>query len=219
MKPRHVIWDWNGTLVDDAWLCVEIVNELLACRGLAQTSRREYREVFGFPLRTYYQRVGFDLEREDFAALGDEFNILYSQRRRACRLRAGAYQVLTALGHHGMGQSLLSASDQESLEEMVADYGLRPHFAAVTGVDNGLGEGKIERGHQHLATLSCRGDEVLLVGDTLHDTEVAAALGVHCVLLPSGHQSRRRLERGECIVVDGLFAVAALLGLKGDSHA
>ena len=218
MKPHHVIWDWNGTLVDDAWLCVEIVNALLGRRGLAPTNLREYSEVFDFPLRAYYESLGFDLEREDFAAMGDEFNILYSQRRRECRLREGAREVLAALGHNGVGQSLLSAYDQVSLEEMVSHYGLRPHFAAVAGVDNGLGEGKIERGHRHLADLNCRGGEVLLVGDTLHDIEVAAALGIHCVLLPSGHQSRRRLELGECVVVDGLFAVAALLGLKGDIH-
>ena len=218
MTPHHVIWDWNGTLVDDAWLCVEIVNELLARRGLAPTTPYKYSEVFGFPLRTYYQRVGFDLAREDFAAMGDEFNILYSQRRRECRLREGAREVLTALGRNGIEQSLLSAYDQVSLEEMVAHYGLRSHFAAVAGVDNGLGEGKIERGHRHLADLNYRGDEVLLVGDTLHDIEVAAALGVPCVLLPSGHQSRHRLEMGECAVVDGLFAVAALLDLKGDIH-
>lgn len=218
MKPHHVIWDWNGTLVDDAWLCVEIVNELLTRRELAPTTPCKYSEVFGFPLRTYYQRVGFDLQCEDFATLGDEFNLLYSQRLRECRLRKGARGVLDALDRNGIGQSLLSASNEVDLEEMVAHYGLRSHFASVAGVDNGLGKGKIERGHRHLAALNCRGDEVLLIGDTLHDIEVAAALGVHCVLLPSGHQSRRRLELGECAVVDGLFAVAALLGLKGDIH-
>lgn len=218
MKPRHMIWDWNGTLVDDAWLCVEIVNELLARRGLAPTTPCKYSEVFGFPLRTYYQRVGFDLEREDFATLGDEFNIFYNQRLYESRLRKGAREVLYALGRNGIEQSLLSASNEIDLEEMVAHYGVRSHFVSVAGVDNGLGEGKIERGHRHLAALNYRADEVLLVGDTLHDIEVAAALGVHCVLLPSGHQSRRRLELGECTVVDGLFAVAALLGLKGDIH-
>ncbi len=218
MKPHHVIWDWNGTLVDDAWLCVEIVNELLVRRGLAPTTLREYSEVFGFPLRTYYQRVGFDLEHEDFAALGDEFNVRYSQRRGECCLRAGAYQVLAALRHNGIGQSLLSASNEVDLEQMVADYRLQSHFAAVAGVDNFLGEGKIERGRRHLAALSCQSDKVLLVGDTLHDIEVAVALGVHCVLLPSGHQSRHRLELGECAVVDGLAAVAALLGLQGGSY-
>ena len=210
MKLHHVIWDWNGTLVDDAWLCVEIVNELLTRRGLAPTTLGKYSEDFGFPLRTYYQRVGFDLEREDFAAMGDEFNLRYSQRLGECRLREGAREVLTALGRNGIGQSLLSASNEADLEEMVAHYGVRSHFAAVAGVDNGLGEGKIERGHRHLADLNCRADKVLLVGDTLHDIEVAAALGVHCVLLPSGHQSRRRLEQGGRAVMDGLFAVVAL---------
>ena len=216
MNPHHVIWDWNGTLVDDAWLCVEIVNELLARRGLAPTTLGEYREVFGFPLRAYYESVGFDLEREDFAAMGDEFNIRYNQRRRECRLREGACEVMTALSRNGIGQSLLSASNEMDLKEMVADYELRPHFAAVAGVDNGLGEGKIELGHRHLADLNCRGDEVLLVGDTVHDVEVAAALGVHCVLLPSGHQSRQRLAASGATVVEGLFAVAALLDLQAD---
>ncbi len=218
MKPHHVIWDWNGTLVDDAWLCVEIVNELLTRRGIAPITPSEYGEVFGFPLRAYYERIGFDFEREDFAATGNEFNILYGQRLRECRLRQGACEVLAALGRNGIGQSLLSASNEVDLKEMVDHYGLRSHFTAVAGVDNGLGEGKIERGHRHLVDLDCRRDEVLLVGDTLHDIEVAAALGVHCVLLSSGHQSRRRLELGERLVVDGLFAVPALLGLKGDIH-
>lgn len=218
MKPHHVIWDWNGTLVDDAWLCVEIINELLARRRLAPITPCKYSEVFGFPLRTYYQRVGFDLESEDFATLGDEFNILYSQRLYESRLRKGAREVLDALGRNGIEQSLLSASNEIDLKEMVAHYGVRSHFAAVAGVDNGLGEGKVERGYRHLADLNCRSDEILLIGDTLHDIEVAAALGIHCVLLPSGHQSRRRLELGECAVVDGLFTVAALLGLKGDLH-
>ena len=45
MKPHHVIWDWNGTLVDDAWLCVEIVNELLTRRGIAPITPSEYGEV------------------------------------------------------------------------------------------------------------------------------------------------------------------------------
>ena len=37
---RHVIWDWNGTLLDDAWLCVEVLNGLLARRRRSQTRSR-----------------------------------------------------------------------------------------------------------------------------------------------------------------------------------
>ena len=151
MKSSHVIWDWNGTLVDDAWLCVEIVNELLAHRGLAPTTPCKYSEVFGFPLRTYYQLVGFDLEREDFAVMGDEFNILYSQRRRECRLREGTREVLAALGRNGIGQSLLSAYDQVSLEEMVAHYGLRlPLCRSPPGWIMAWGRGKSSA---HIGTL------------------------------------------------------------------
>ena len=38
-KYSHILWDWNGTLLDDAWLCVEVMNSMLAERDLPQIGR------------------------------------------------------------------------------------------------------------------------------------------------------------------------------------
>ena len=70
---RHIVWDWNGTLLDDAWLCVEIVNCLLRRRSMASITAEQYRQIFGFPLKEYCQRLGFDVEDGGFERLSEEF--------------------------------------------------------------------------------------------------------------------------------------------------
>ena len=48
---------------------------------------------------------------------------------------------------------------------------------------------------------------MLLIGDTLHDAEVAAAADVDCVLVAHGHQSKERLKQSGAQVVDSLEAI------------
>jgi phosphoglycolate phosphatase len=70
---KHIIWDWNGTLFDDAWLCIEIINAMLVRRGLTRLTPEEYEQIFDFPVRDYYSRIGFDFQVEPFEKLSDEF--------------------------------------------------------------------------------------------------------------------------------------------------
>ena len=67
MKYDHVIWDFNGTVLDDMQVGIDSVNEMLAARGLPTLSGvTEYRAAFDFPVEDYYRRLGFDFDREDF---------------------------------------------------------------------------------------------------------------------------------------------------------
>ena len=97
-----VLWDWNGTLLDDAALCCELLNTMLARHGYAPVGSMEaYRQVFCFPIETYYRRAGFDFSRHPFAALADEYMRLYTPRSLGCPLQPDACAVLDALraGH------------------------------------------------------------------------------------------------------------------------
>ncbi|MFA6110854.1 MAG: HAD family hydrolase [Candidatus Latescibacterota bacterium] len=199
---RHVLWDWNGTLLDDAWLSLEVINRMLGKRGLPEVDAEVYGQVFGFPLERYCRRIGFDLERESFTALSDQFSLLYEARRLECGLRAGARSVLAAVTRLGVGQSVLSAYEQDALVSLVGHFGLSGFFAEVVGVDNQHGSGKVELGERWFRGSGWVAGEVILVGDTLHDLEVAAAMGVDCALIPSGHQHRHRLD-GQGVAVLG----------------
>ena len=67
MKYTHIIWDFNGTVLDDVEAGIRSVNDMLAARGLPViTSVAQYRELFSFPVIDYYRRLGLDVEKEDY---------------------------------------------------------------------------------------------------------------------------------------------------------
>ncbi len=215
---RHLVWDWNGTLMDDVQLCLEITNLLLARRALPSVDVVRYRDVFGFPLRDYCLRLGFDLRRDSFEQISDEFAEIYEGRRYECPLQTGSAQRLADLERRGVEHSLLSAYGQERLEEIVDYYELTPFFSAIIGLDNDYAQGKVERGRRCMAEMNWAAADMLYIGDTLHDAEVARAMGVDCLLVSQGHQSRARLLSSGFPVVDDLGAVGLFLAGGHDAR-
>lgn len=208
-RYRHIIWDWNGTLFDDAWLCVEIINDLLARRGMPTVDSTSYAEQFTFPVKDYYRAVGFNFTQVPFEVLAAEFMEQYDRRRFECRLQLGARQVLDALAARGCRQSILSAYEQSRLDEMVAFMGLKGFFTHLYGLNDYYSASKLELGKRFLTELDSP-DAAVLVGDSLHDAEVAEAMGIDCVLIPCGHYSRARLSANGNRVLDSLHDVLML---------
>ncbi|MGN1100061.1 MAG: HAD family hydrolase, partial [Christensenellales bacterium] len=60
MEYGFIIYDWNGTLLDDTAMCHDMLNELLDSHGLPAVSMEKYRQIFTFPIKKYYERAGFD---------------------------------------------------------------------------------------------------------------------------------------------------------------
>ena len=203
-KYRHLIWDWNGTLLDDAWLCREIMNGQLRKRGLPMISQERYEAVFDFPVERYYRTVGFDWRKESFAEAGTEFIVEYEKRKGECRLQAGAKELLKKVETLGISQAVLSAYSHSTLEGFLGHFGIRGHFRSVSGQRDHYAEGKVEQGLAMLKELHVRPEETALIGDTTHDAEVARAMGVDCFLIPCGHNSRERLVRCGVPLVAGL---------------
>jgi len=208
---KHIVWDWNGTLFNDAWLCVECINTLLEKRNMPAVTIDHYQRVFDFPVIEYYRRVGFDFDVESWDDVATEYIDRYNARRFECMLQEGALDVLDELAARGLTQSLLSAYKQATLEEIVDFFGLSGRFTRIVGLDDHYAVSKIDNGQKLIAELDCRGAEIVLVGDTGHDFEVAQAAGINCVLVPSGHQRRDRLEDCGAHVVDSLQDVLGLV--------
>lgn len=210
-STTHIIWDWNGTLLDDAALCVDVMNEVLARRSLPPLTALRYADAFRFPVRDYYEDLGFDFGRETFEVVGTEFIEGYSAREAACSLREDALATLEGLASRGLRQSVLSASQQARLEAQARRLDVHAHFEALVGLDDHYAAGKIEVGQQWMRRSAVDPLRTVLVGDTDHDVEVARALGVRCFLVPSGHQSGERLSRCGVDVLQGLSALLEVL--------
>ena len=213
LRYRHIIWDWNGTLIDDLDICVEVMNGLLARRGIPLLDRVRYHALFDFPVRDYYSRLGFDLAEGGFERLSVEFISAYETRRLDCRLHSGAEEILSAVARAGATQSILSAYRQKTLVEVVAHFGLAHHFVRLTGLDNIYAHSKEELGRAWIAELGLPPADVLVVGDTLHDLDVAGNMGADCILVAAGHHPEARLRARHDRVVGGLAALQGLLGL------
>jgi phosphoglycolate phosphatase len=170
------------------------MNGQLVSRGLPGLSMERYGDIFGFPVRRYYERAGFDFSREPFEIPAREFIDIYEARRHEAPLRPGAREALERLRTAGIRQHLLSAYSHASLSTLVESLGLATYFDSIAGIQDHFAASKLARGLELAEAIARPGRKVLLVGDTDHDGEVAAGMGVDCVLIPAGHQSVERLQ-------------------------
>lgn len=212
-RYRTLIWDWNGTLLNDAAACRRIINRVLLRRGLPTVSARRYRELFDFPIRTYYENIGFDFAMEPFEKVGSEFIELYEQERSSFRLQPGARALLRGLHAQGFQQIILSAYRQDTLDSLLHEKHLASYFTCMVGADNVYAHGKKDQGLALLQKCQLDRQTTLMVGDTLHDADVAEAMGIDCVLLDAGHQARHRLTRRNVPVLDRLDELLNHLGI------
>ncbi len=203
-KYKHIIWDWNGTILNDVNLCVELINWLALSRSLPPIDIDRYREVFTIPVKNYYAALGFDFEKESFEKLGRIWMDEYERRKFECGLYDGVTDLLNKINKLGIGQSILSAYSQHTLDELVDHYGLRKYFTHVVGLDNIYAASKLHLGKDLMSRLGNGKGETLLIGDTVHDFEVASEIGADSVLIANGHQSRRVLVECGSRVVDSV---------------
>jgi len=204
LKYLFIIWDWNGTLLNDARVCRNVMNTLLQQRGLPVMSAQRYEEIFDFPVNVYYERLGFDFNRETFESLGTEFIHAYEKVKATCRLHPQARSILSRLHENTVKQAILSAYRHDTLVQLLADKKLNRYFDWVMGADDHYARGKVAQGSLLLGKISPPPGRTLMIGDTVHDFEVAGKIGIDCVLVYSGHQDRKRLESCRCPVFDNL---------------
>lgn len=213
MKLQLVLWDWNGTLLDDVNYSLGCLNGLLAQYGYPQRySLEAYREIFGFPIEEYYRRVGFDFHRDPYPVLAQSYMDRYNAGVEECAPTATAASTLEALRSLGKRQVILSASRRDYLIEQASQRGLKGYFTELLGLSDIYGVSKIQLGLDFLAESGVDPARCLMIGDTDHDAQVATALGAKCVLFTGGHQSRQRLESVCDTVIDRLDQLPDLLG-------
>lgn len=191
---KHIIWDWNGTLFNDVILCKDIMNNILSRFNLPLLSLEKYRSIFTFPVKDYYEKAGLDFSIASFEVLGKDFIDEYELRKYECDLHEGVRAGLKLFESSGITQSILSAYHHITLVEIVNRFDIGMHFQKLYGLDNIYAGGKAEIGKKLIADLPYQKDEIVLVGDTMHDKDVADELGINAVIISAGHQDHARLS-------------------------
>jgi phosphoglycolate phosphatase len=204
-KYTHIIWDWNGTLIDDTWVCAEIVSVCLERRGLKVIDIDVYKDLYELPVVNFYKKIGFGFTEDEFKELSEEFLAIYDERQFECSLHEGAVEALEFFDKQGIGQSILSAYQQHRLEKALNHFGIIDYFRHVVGRKDPLASGKEELAQELIGKLDFNNSSLLFIGDTTHDFEVAKAQHADCVLISGGHYSKQRLYDSKATVFGSIL--------------
>jgi len=210
-QRKTIIWDWNGTLLDDAKICLAAINQMLRRRNLKELNLEKYREVFTFPVIDYYREVGFDFEKEEWELVAMEFISLYLNSLSACNLTPFAVETLKAFTNKGYRQAIISAMQHDALLKSVSELGIYNYFDYIGGIGDHYGGGKVDNAQNYFSIAGLDPQQVTLVGDTLHDSDVASELKCKCILVTTGHQSYSRLLKSKLPVIKNLSEIESVL--------
>lgn len=191
---KYIFWDFNGTVLDDAKLCYDILIEMLKEEERPLVTFEEYLMIFTFPVQAYYAQV-YDLEKTPFSVLAHRFIDRYQPRSLDLKLHQHVIETIRYFESIGKINVLLSASEIKNLQEQLKHYGIEHMFSHVLGTSDIYAKSKIEVGKQFMKELNIKPEEVVMIGDTLHDAEVASELGIDIILFTKGHQHPSRLQK------------------------
>jgi phosphoglycolate phosphatase len=206
-----IVWDWNGTLLNDINICVDSINRMLRPRNIPLLSYDAYRDVFGFPVRDYYEKAGFDFFKEPFDVVAVEFIDIYRTHLPECNLFPEVLQVLEQISNSKLPQYVLSAMEQEMLEFSLREKGIAKFFRLIAGTGDHFADGKLGSAKRLQQLIDVKPAHVLMIGDTIHDYEVAMEMGWQSILISNGHQSEVRLLETGRPVLQSLIMIGKYL--------
>ena len=213
MSNRHVVWDWNGTLLDDLPIVLEAVNHCLVDFGVSPINADDYRDHYTRPVRAFYDSLlDRPIEDDEWTHLNESFHEQYFARAEGVELTHDARDAIDLVSEFGWSQSLLSMSPQAWLDDIVDRFELRHHLDLVTGLSGPTGGLKAVHLSQHLLRMGVDGDVVVMIGDTPDDVAAARHVEAQSVLYHGGSHHLDLLERQGVPVAESLVEAVELAG-------
>lgn len=208
----HLVWDWNGTLLDDIEAVIGATNAAFAEVDLAPLTLEQYREMYCVPIPRFYERLLGRLPTEaEWERMDGIFHRHYTEQRVRCGLTQGVEELLAQWRLAGRSQSLLSMYGHEELVPVVRGYGIEPHFVRVDGRTGPSGGSKALHMERHFTALDgIDPQRSVVIGDAVDDAVAAAHVGARAVLYTGGSHSRASLEAAGVPVVDSLAEAVSL---------
>jgi len=205
---KNVILDFNGTLIDDCDLCLDILNIICKEHNLPSVTKRKYKSIFTFPVYLYYVECGFKVDDESFAKVGNRFHEIYNARSYSeVKLFKDVIKTLDTLKEKGVNLICISASMETTLVKQLKHYDIYKYFTNVIGLKDQFARSKEEVAIEFMNSNNLKKDETIFVGDSIHDKEVADAIGVESYLVSTGHTAKNRLLKVTNNVIDKLSEI------------
>ena len=196
---KYIFWDWNGTILDDLDYNYKVINSLLSVRYLPQVSLDKYRSVFCFPIKEFYEKVGFNCNSDEYYKLVADYQQAYGMNIDKIKIADGVYDIIKSLHFLGIKQIIFSSCNKAMIQQQLSLYNnFDSYIDEIIAQDNDFAVGKESLAIDWGKRENVSWKDVLIIGDTYYDKEVANNLGCDCILISTGHQ---KLEKKDNICI------------------
>lgn len=208
---KYIFVDFNGTILDDVDLCLELLNKILMNQNKKTITKEEYKNIFKFPIKQYYLDAGITFDNESYESLAVKFIDKYKILSKKCNLFSNTIDTFKYLRNKNIHLILLSASEKNNLLEQCKYYGIVDYFDEILGINNIYAESKSGLGLDYINKNKIDKEECIFIGDTDHDFLVSREMGVKCILVTSGHQSPNVLNKCNTKILNNFNEIRCLV--------
>lgn len=196
-----VVFDWDGTVMDSTYSIATAIQLAAADVGLAVPSLEQASWVIGLSLESALYRAVPDLDAERMPLFIQRYRFHYFQRDPHLKLFDGILPFLTELKQQGVLLAVATGKSREGLNRVLQQTSLTPFFASTRCADETRSKPDPEMLHQILFELALDPEQVLMVGDTAHDIEMAKRASMDSVAVTYGAHDIPTLEQASPTVL------------------
>ena len=192
---RAVVFDWDGTLVDSTGLIAESILQAADDAGVPVPDRGLASHVIGLGMMDALARVVPDLPPARIPDFVSRFQFHYRRREGEIRFFPGARALLDMLRARGVLLAVATGKTHAGLARSLEIAGLEAHFTATRCADQTRPKPDPAMLHELQEILALDPAQMVMVGDTSHDLQMAVSAGVAGVGVAYGAHPRAELER------------------------
>lgn len=195
-EPRYalLVFDWDGTLIDSAATIAECIQAASREMGLPVPDRERASHVIGLGLHDSLRHAVPDLPRERYVDFAGLYRRHFLARESSMSLFEGVPQLLSELARRGHMLAVATGKSRAGLDRALAANGLGVHFRASRCADETNPKPHPAMLLELMDELDAQPQQVLMVGDTSHDLEMARNAGVDAVAVTYGAHPERALR-------------------------
>lgn len=175
MKPKAVLFDLDGVIIDslDAWW--HALNDVLKRFNMKNISKEEFvSKYWGYDIKTNLEKAELPLE------VGINCSRLYLNHLDKVKIFPESKEVLTTL--NGIKKGLVTNTPRDCTEKVLKKFDLHRYFdVIVTGDEVSAGKPDPEIVFKACSILEVDPKEIVLVGDTESDVKAGRAAGCYVI--------------------------------------
>lgn len=193
MNVKLLIFDWDGTLMDSIDPIVHSMQDAIADLGLPPRSSAQIHDIIGLGLQEAVAALYPGADAGLVGAMAARYRLHWDRRLADVHLLPGVEETLDGLRAAGYLLAVATGKGRSGLEKALAQTGLGGCFAATRCADETCSKPHPQMLHELLAELGVAATAAAMVGDSVHDLEMANQAGVHGLGVTTGAHDRQRL--------------------------